>query len=755
MLAFFLNKAQFLPEKTRQFYSHLPAIFFASIVNAIILSYILWNEVPHQKLSAWLAFVFVLTLLRQVSFLAYKRSGNKDAAIHRWIYLYLAGLFLSGLLWGAAGILIFPEDSVSHQIFVAFVLGGMVAGSIASASIMRFSFYLFSVPALLPIIVRFLLLPNDIHFAMGIMIIIFLGCCLFISRNFHLSSVDLLKLRYQNEQEIERRRQSENALIRYKDELEQTVSGRTKDLESTNEELRLEIVERQKTEIALQESENKLKKVLETLPIGVWFTDEKGKIIYGNPAGQKIWKGVRYVGSDKFQAYNAWRKDIGEPITPEQWGIIRTIRNREELDEEFEIKCFDGTHKTIQHWAVPILNINGELEGVLAVNQDITVKKALDEEREKTNKLESIGTLAGGIAHDFNNILVAILGNINLALFDTDIKEKTKKLLVEAEKASLRAKDLTHQLLTFAKGSDPIKEAASLESVIKDSANFVLLGDQVACQYDIPNDLWLTDIDKGQISQVIQNIVLNAAHAMPGGGTVTITCENVISGIREILPFSAEQRLVKIRIHDSGIGIPQNMLEKIFDPYFSTKAKGSGLGLAITQSIVNKHNGHISVESSPGEGSTFTIFLPASEQVTMQQRELAEEIPPSSQAKILIMDDEDIVRDVAKEMLTRLRHEVTLSTKGEEAIQLYKEGMKSGEPFDIVIMDLTIPGGMGGKDAAQEILRMDHKAKVIVSSGYSTDPVMANFKEYGFCAGIVKPFQLQDLSKVINNVLDL
>jgi two-component system cell cycle sensor histidine kinase/response regulator CckA len=746
-----LDNVQFLPEKTRQIYSHLPAVFFASIVNAIILSYILWNEVPHQKLNAWLAAVLAVTLLRQLSFQAYNKSENKEAAPHRWISRYLAGLFLSGLLWGSAGILIFPEPSVSHQIFIAFVLGGMVAGSIASTSILRFGFYLFSIPALLPIIVRFLLLPDDIHFGMGIMCMIFLGCCLFIAGNFHSSTVALLKLRHQNEQEIKRRRQSEKALVRHKDELEKVVSERTQDLERINEELRLEIAERQKTEKALQESENRLKKVLETLPVGVWFTDKKGKIIYGNPAGQKIWQGAHYIGPDDFHVYKAWWKDTGEPITPEQWGVARAIKNREEShEEEIEIECFDGTHKTIQNWAAPILNINGEVEGALAVNHDITEKKALEEEQQKIKKLESIGTLAGGIAHDFNNILAAILGNINLALLDTDLNERTKSLLVEAEKASLRAKELTQQLLTFAKGGDPVKEASSLESIIKDSANFILRGDKVACQYDIPEDLWMVDVDKGQISQVIQNIVLNASHAMPEGGVVAITCENVIAGIKEALPFALDQRLVKIRIQDRGIGIPQNVLEKIFDPYFSTKAKSSGLGLAITQSIVNKHSGHISVESSPGEGSTFTIYLPALEQVTVQQQELLKEIEPSSQAKVLIMDDDDMVRNMTKEMLMQLGHEVTLTTNGEEAIQLYQESMNTGSLFDLVIMDLTIPGRMGGKEAVNAVLKIDPRAKVIVSSGYSNDPIITNYKDYGFCAAIVKPFQLQDLSKVIS-----
>ena len=335
------------------------------------------------------------------------------------------------------------------------------------------------------------------------------------------------------------------------------------------------------------------------------------------------------------------------------------------------------------------------------------------------------------------------------------MKDKTKKLLSEAERASLRAKDLTHQLLTFSKGGEPVKETSSLDKVVRESAGFVMHGHKSTCSYDIPQDLWLVDIDKGQMGQVIQNIVINALHAMPEGGAIKISCENHTSVDENVLPF-AKGKFVKMCIQDSGIGIPADMVERIFDPYFSTKQEGSGLGLAIAQSILNKHNSHISVESSPGAGSTFTIYIPASEKTALEEQGLsAENIETNFQIKILLMDDEEIVRNVAKAMLVKLGHDVVLATKGEETVELYKNSLTSDDQFDLVIMDLTIKGGMGGKEAVQELLKLDPKARVLVSSGYSTDPIMANYKDYGFCSAIVKPFQLKELSMIISQAMDL
>ncbi|MBU1566132.1 MAG: response regulator [Proteobacteria bacterium] len=252
---------------------------------------------------------------------------------------------------------------------------------------------------------------------------------------------------------------------------------------------------------------------------------------------------------------------------------------------------------------------------------------------------------------------------------------------------------------------------------------------------------------------MIQNIVINARHAMPEGGIIEISCENVSSVDKRILPNGNGEKFVKISIKDSGVGIPEKFFDKIFDPYFSTKQEGSGLGLSICQSIISKHNGYIFVESILGEGTTFTIYLPASDKPKIQGTATVGGQKPYSSVKILIMDDEEMLRNVAKAMLTTLGNTVVPAADGVEAIKLYQDAMNSDNPIQLVIMDLTIPGGMGGKEAVQEIHKLNPEAKVIVSSGYCNDPVMANFKKYGFCATIAKPFTLQDLSRVLSQVL--
>ena len=391
---------------------------------------------------------------------------------------------------------------------------------------------------------------------------------------------------------------------------------------------------------------------------------------------------------------------------------------------------------------------------LIGMIRDITERKQTEKELLKIKKLESLGVLAGGIAHDFNNILTAILGNINLASMFVDSENKAHSLLDQAEKATLRAKDLTQQLLTFSKGGEPVKQTSSIGKIINDSADFVLHGSSVICEYNIPKDLWMVDIDTGQISQVIQNIILNACHAMPVGGTIDVSCEN-ISGIKTKPVFLSGPKYIKITIADTGCGIPEKYIDKIFDPYFNTKQAGSGLGLATCHSVVGKHGGYISVQSEVGQGTTFTIYLLASLQTGQFAGASEEDFAETKyKAKILLMDDETMVRDVAKQMLEQLGHEVVLAKNGDEAIKLYKKYYKNGRNIDIIIMDLTIPGGMGGKDGIKEILRINPDAKVVVSSGYSNDPVMAHYREYGFKASIAKPFLMTELSKIVNTVLE-
>lgn len=376
-MAHFLSKIQFLPEKNRQMYSQLPTVFFASTVNAIILSYFLWDEVPHLRLSSWLVAVLSLTLLRLLSLLEFNTSKNKETNPYRWLYLYLAGLFISGLIWGSAGILIFPEHSASHQIFLAFVLGGMVAGSIASTSILRFGFYIFSIPALFPIIMRFLFVPSDIHFGMGIMSIIFLVCCLVISSNFHTSAADLLRIHYQNDQEIERRRKSENALKQYKDELEKLVAARTEELERINEELRVEIIEKQKTEKALQESENKLKNIFNS-SIPICITNADYEIVLSNDSYKKIF-GLNAPGGAPLKCYDS---RPGPACKTADCPMQKVLNGeREVICEPIKINA-DGSKQYFIATARPFFYDNGQVGGIVESFQDITDRKNAELERD-------------------------------------------------------------------------------------------------------------------------------------------------------------------------------------------------------------------------------------------------------------------------------------------------------------------------------------------------------------------------------------
>jgi len=367
------------------------------------------------------------------------------------------------------------------------------------------------------------------------------------------------------------------------------------------------------------------------------------------------------------------------------------------------------------------------------------------QELTRTQKLESLGVLAGGIAHDFNNILTAIIGNISLARLQLQDSDKVMARLTQTENAAARAKDLTQQLLTFARGGEPVKQIVRLESLLRETAVFACHGSTVRCAFKVADDLWPVHADEGQLFQVINNLVLNAVHAMPGGGVVTVGAENDDSK-RE------GKRSVKICVADCGDGIPQAHFQRIFDPYFTTKKQGSGLGLATSFSIVKKHDGLITFESSPGAGTTFYVYLPALEEECVKQRDAEPDVVPGC-GRILVMDDEEVVRDIAQAMLEQLGYAVDCAKDGAEAVALYMERTAAGVPYDAVVFDLTIPGGMGGQEAIGVLLKIDPAVRAIVSSGFSNDPVMANYRQHGFSAVLKKPYRLQEMSTMLQQCL--
>lgn len=394
---------------------------------------------------------------------------------------------------------------------------------------------------------------------------------------------------------------------------------------------------------------------------------------------------------------------------------------------------------------------NTRLLSFWLAKRDITDRQNLEDETLRAQKMESIAVLAGGIAHDFNNVLTGILGNVNLAKIWTSPKETAFQRLVEAEKGIMRAKDLTGQLLTFSKGGLPVKKPCSLKSLLQESVTFASMGSKVRLQFRIPDNLALVEADEGQIGQVINNVVINAIQAMPDGGDLIVTAKNVGVTPATGLPLN-DGNYVRVSVKDTGIGIPEGYLNRIFDPYFTTKQKGSGLGLATAYSIVKSHDGFITMESEPAKGSTLHIYLPVSED-DLSMRVLPSPGPFRGTGKILLMDDEEMIREVARQMLEQMGYEVSVCAEGATLIELYKRNLSLGRPYDAIIVDLTVPGGIGGREALQELLKIDPRVKAIVSTGYSNDPVVAQFSRYGFKGAVSKPYGAAELHAVLRAVL--
>ena len=392
---------------------------------------------------------------------------------------------------------------------------------------------------------------------------------------------------------------------------------------------------------------------------------------------------------------------------------------------------------------------------IVSVQSDITERKKYEKLYLQSQKMEAIGTLAGGIAHDFNNIMMGIFGYISLAKLKISKDHPVYKFLENSELSMERATSLTTQLLTFAKGGDPVTENIRLDRFIEDTSNFDLSGSSIKPVFKYAKDLWKAKVDKGQIQQVFSNLIINARQAMPEGGTLYILLENADIS-KDVIPDLNQGRYIRITVQDEGAGIDPKHLDKVFDPFFSTKETGRGLGLATVYSIIKKHNGLINIASKLGKGTTFTLYLPASESQPLLKTKQSVELKTTKKlqaSKVLVMDDDKTVCNFVKEVLSVRECAVSEASGGKQAIEMYKQSIDDREPFDIVIMDLTIPGGIGGKETVKEFLKINPKVKCIVSSGYANNPVMANYSKYGFKGVITKPYSPSKLLDVLNQVL--
>ncbi|MEI6045887.1 MAG: PAS domain S-box protein [Chloroflexota bacterium] len=518
-----------------------------------------------------------------------------------------------------------------------------------------------------------------------------------------------------------------------------------------------------KAEQILADEKEQLSVTLRSIGDGVITTNLKGEVTLLNRVAEELtgWSQVGAVGKPLVEVFQIISEKERQPqISPLEQvlstGQIVILRDHTLLVAR------DGSERIIADSCAPIRDYSSKIIGAVLVFRDITEQQKIAEERQKNSKLEALGVLAGGIAHDFNNLLTGIIGFLDLAKFqlaprnEQEIEEVTG-FLEEAYKAALRAKTLTMQLLTFARGGAPIKKTAQLIQIIHDSASFVLHGSNIEPVFELESDLWSVEVDTGQMGQVIQNLVLNADQAMPEGGFIHIRGENVELTEGTLLPL-VPGKYVMLTVQDRGKGIPPENLEKIFDPYFTTKSQGNGLGLAVCFSIIKKHEGYIQVESEIGKGTTFSIYLPVSKnQLEAEASIVGTRLIISSLSKsikLLVMDDESVLRELIKRTLQKYGHRIELAKDGQEALKLYQTALEEGEPFDVVLLDLTIPGGMGGKQTMTKLLELDPQVKAIVCSGYSSDQIMSNYREYGFVDVLLKPYRLEELSKVLVRITD-
>jgi PAS domain S-box-containing protein len=489
--------------------------------------------------------------------------------------------------------------------------------------------------------------------------------------------------------------------------------------------------------------------ILNNVQEGIWVTDEKDRLIFFNPGMEQI-AGVK--------AGDVLGLDVTRDFSVETTGEFLhyfDLAKKQRSPQPYEVNVVtpDGRQTVQSGWLIPRIT-DGIYTGMICSIQDITDHKRIEAERIVMSKRESTELMAGGIAHDFNNLLSVILGNLDLIIGFEQSKAEMTRSLEAAMKAALESRKLTHQLITLAKGGATVKRLTSMTSLLQEQVDFTLRGSKVAADFSWPADLWPVGIDEGQISQVIRNLILNAREAMEDGGTISVKAENIVLAQPNNFSLPSGDYL-KMSISDQGKGIPADILSKIFDPYFSTKQrgvqKGMGLGLTICQSIIQKHGGAIMVTSALGEGTTFQMCLPAFREAILGGQETEKE--GRQKGRILAMDDEEMVRTMVGSVLKRLGYEFEVVENGERVIEVYQQAKTLGRPFDAVLLDLTVRGGMGGQETVRRLLSLDPEVKAVVFSGYDQSQVIQDYERYGFKAALTKPFLVNDLKKILSKII--
>jgi signal transduction histidine kinase/ActR/RegA family two-component response regulator len=612
------SREQLLAAQLRLLYGNANLGVVVNIVAAATLGALQWGIVSKPTIIGWCLYITLVSIARYAFARRYWQGSSSPTDLRRGHTVFTVGVGCAGAGWGAAGVLLYPPGHLTNQVFLVFVLGGMMLGASSVLAPRPEAFLTFLIPAGFIPAIRLFFDGDETHVAMGLLASLFTLATLITTTRLYRMVDSSLRLQFENHELVEELRTANRETAALNQALELRVEERTAELHQSTEQLRAEITQREQAE----------------------------------------------------------------------------------------------------------------------------------EELLRARKLESLGVLAGGIAHDFNNFLTVVQGNIEVAKAYLTPSEGAREFLEQAASACQRAKFLSSQLLTFAKGGAPVRKVASIPQLVTDAVLLARSGSSIAIELQIADSLWSAQVDSGQIGQVLHNILINAREAMSSGGTIEVRAENIAlrNDSGEAEPY------VRISIRDYGHGIAPDVLRRIFDPYFTTKPGGSGLGLATAYAIVVKHGGHLSVESAIGSGTIFTVDLPASLEAPLAQ--MPTDFPmQTGTERLLVMDDDEALRDLSKAVLSTLGYDVQTAGDGAEAVDLYAKSKACGNGFDAVLLDLTVTGGIGGLETAAMLKQLDPASKLIVSSGYSEAPVMSHFAEYGFDAVIVKPWTVKEMSEVLRRVL--
>lgn len=755
------KKNQLRKEQTKRFHQHAPIGIVGTLVNSIILTIILWGKIAHYILFIWLAAIAIVSLLRYLLLHKYQRLSPFNTKY--WDMMDIFGIALSGIVWGSAGVFLFPIDSITHQVFLAFVLGGMVAGAAGIFSTVMKAFLIYSLPTLLPIIIRFFIIGNEIHITMGAMTLFFLLMMYFTAKRVNSAFMEVqglnLSLSEAKEkaevinlelnQEVTERKKIEEELREHQEHLAEMVEERTDKLKAANTKLLMEITEHRRTEAERIRLITAIEHADETIII----TDPEGQIQYANPAFVKI---TGYTIEETIGQYpnilNSGEQD--ELFYREMW---QTILNGEIWRGRLINRKKDGTLYHEDASISPVYNEAGKIVNFVAVKRDITREVELENQLIQAEKIRAMGVLAGGIAHDFNNILTPIIGFAELAMVNVSKSSREHSNISEVLVAAQRARDLVQQILAFSNQGDEERKPMQLQPIVDETLKLLKasLPATIEIKYHMSEECGPVLANSTQMHQVIMNLCTNAYHAMrENGGILEISLVETEIGTSNLVSSLGMNhgKYLKLTVSDTGHGIDKKIIQQIFDPYFTTKTRedGTGLGLSLVHNIVESHDGRIFVDSEPNKGTTFHVYIPAIDSKSPEYKSLSTKMAPSGIEKILLVDDEEQITRVLQEILGMLGYEVTSYNSSLKALETF---VSRSDDFDLVITDQTMPE-ITGVQLAQKLMNMRPDIPIILCTGFSELISERQAKAMGIREYISKPITRDHLAKTVRKVLD-